>query len=319
MALLLTEQDVATLLTVPDCMEAVEEAFKRQDAALVQNHPRRRLRVPNGILHAMEAADLGLGRMGLKVYTSFGARARFLVLLYDSSNGDLLALIEADRLGQIRTGAATGVATRYMAREDASVLGLLGAGWQAETQALAVAQARTLSRILVFSRTAEKRETFAERLTRQLGVAVEPVSSPEQAVTPADIVVTATTSRAPVLAGKWLRAGAHVNAIGSNSLARAEVDEEAVSRAGRVVVDSLEQSRMEAGDLLHPVELRRLRWEQVYELRELVAGRREGRTSPEEITLFKSNGVALQDVAAASLVYDRAVAERAGREVALWE
>jgi alanine dehydrogenase len=317
--LLLTEQDVATLLTVPDCIAALEEALRRQDAGQVTNHPRRRLHAPDGAFHVMEAADLGLGRMAIKAYASFRPRTRFLVLLYDTASGDLLALIEADRLGQIRTGAATGVATKYMAREDARVLGLFGAGWQAETQALAVAAVRPLERIQVYSRTAESREAFAERVAGQLGIEVRPVRTPEEAVSGADIVVTATTARTPLFDGRLVEPGTHVNAVGSNSLGKAEVDITTVARAARVVVDSVEQSRMEAGDLLAPVEARKLRWEQVRELREVVTGRAPGRVDAEEITLFKSNGIALEDVAAASLVYDRAVVEGMGREVRLWE
>jgi alanine dehydrogenase len=317
--LLITEHDVATLLTVSDCIAALEAAFERQGSGQVSNHPRRRLHAPDGTFHVMEAADLGLGRMAIKAYASFRPRTRFLVLLYDASNGDLLAFIEADRLGQVRTGAATGVATKHMAREDARVLGLFGAGWQAETQALAVAAVRPLERIQVYSRTAESRETFAERVAGQLGIEVRPVGTPEEAVSGADIVVTATTSRTPLFDGRLLAPGTHVNAVGSNSLSKAEVDITTVARAARVVVDSIEQSKMEAGDLLAPVEARKFRWEQARELREVVAGRYAGREGEDGITLFKSNGVALEDVAAASLVYDRAVREGVGKEVGLWE
>src|SRR5256714_15631316 len=156
MALFITESEVAALLTIGDCINALEAAFKRQSEGLVENHPRRRLHPPDGLLHCMEAYDLGLGRMGLKVYTSFRSKARFMVLLYDSGNGDLLAMIEAEKLGQTRTGAATGIATKHMARKDSTVLGLFGAGWQAQTQALAVSGGGGPSRIVVFRRALEK-------------------------------------------------------------------------------------------------------------------------------------------------------------------
>src|ERR1051326_8079691 len=204
MPLLLTEADVAKLLDMPSCIAAVEEAFRRQDAGQVMNHPRRRLHPPDGLFHTMEAADLGLGRMAIKTYASFRPKTRFLVLLYDISNGDLLALIEADRLGQMRTGAATGAATRYMAREDASVLALFGAGWQAESQALAVAAVRSLQQIRVYSRTAATREEFAARVGAQIGLECVPADSPGAALDGADIVVTATTSRTPVFDGGLL-------------------------------------------------------------------------------------------------------------------
>jgi ornithine cyclodeaminase/alanine dehydrogenase-like protein (mu-crystallin family) len=318
MPLLLTESDVAVLLTVEDCIGALEAAFRAQAAGKAVNHPRRRIHAPDGTFHTMEAADLAAGRMAIKTYASFRSGARFLVLLHDANTGELLALIEADRLGQIRTGAATGVATRHLAREDASTLGLIGAGWQAETQALAVAAVRPLREVRVFSRDPERRETFAKRLSDQIGVPVEPVATAEAAATGAEVILTATTSRTPVLLGEWLAPGTHINVVGANALTRAEVDIAGVKRADRVVVDSLEQCRMEAGDLLAAVEARRFRWEQARELYEVVAGRWPGREGADEITLFKSVGIALEDVAAASLVYDRARERGLGTETGLW-
>lgn len=318
MPILLTEADVARLLDMPACIEAVQQAFLRQDTGSVQNHPRRRLHLPDGIFHTMQAVDVGLGRMAIKTYSSFRPKTRFLVLLYDAANGDLLSLIEADRLGQMRTGAATGVATRFMARQDAAVLALFGAGWQAESQALAVSAVRTLREIRVFSRTPEARQDFASRLNTQTGVVCRAVDAPRAALEDADIVVTATTSRTPVFDGGLLPFGAHVNAVGSNSLTKAEIDLTAVTRSARVVVDSLEQSKMESGDLLGPIEARKLRWEEVIELREIVAERRPAREKPDEITLFESNGLALEDLAAASLVYDRAVEQGIGQQISLW-
>jgi ornithine cyclodeaminase/alanine dehydrogenase-like protein (mu-crystallin family) len=316
--LLLNESDVAALLAVPDCIEALEDAFRRQDAGQVMNHPRRRLHAPDGTFHIMEAADLGTGRMAIKTYASFRPKTRFLILLYDTTSGDLLALIEADRLGQIRTGAATGVATRHMARADSRVLGLFGSGWQAETQAQAVAAVRPIEKVLVYSRTEERRADFVRRMAPAMQAEIVAVDAPKKAVQGADIVVTATTSRTPVFDGSLLTPGAHVNAVGSNSLARAEIDLTTVARAARIVVDSLEQAQMEAGDLLTPVEARKFRWEQARELREIVAGGAPGRQYAEEITLFKSVGVALEDVAAASLVYDRAQERGVGREIEFW-
>ncbi len=319
MPLLLTEQDVATLVTMPDLIGALEAGFRRQQSGDVINHPRRRFHVPEGSFHFMEAADLGLGRAAIKAYAAFRPRARFLVLLYDTTNGNLLSIIEADRLGQMRTGAATGVATRFLAREDARTLALFGAGWQAETQMLAVAAVRPLTRIQVYSRDRDRRESFAERTSSQTGIEVVPADSPQAALKGADIIVTATTSRTPVFDGTLLAPGSHVNAVGSNMLSKAEIDINTVSRSSLIVVDSLEQAQQEAGDLLGPAEARKFRWEQAVELREIVSGSRPGRRNPEEITLFKSTGIALEDVAAASLAYDRAVAEKAGKEIGLWE
>ncbi len=318
MAKLITESEVTDLLTMGDCITAVEAAFRRQDEGMATNHPRRRLRPAAGVLHCMEALDVGLGRMARKVYTSYRSGTRFLVLLYDANSGDLLAMIEADRLGQMRTGAATGVAAKYMARKDASVLGLFGTGWQAEAQALAVAEVRKLSKILVYSRAEENRRQFADKMEKLLGTEIVPVDSPELTVRESDILVTATSSRTPVFDGNDLRDGTHVTAAGSNSLAKAEVDLTTVARSSRVVVDSIDDARLESGDLLAPVETGKLRWEQVRELREVVSGRYPGRETADEITLFKSNGLALEDVAAASLVYDVAVGAGMGREIRLW-
>jgi alanine dehydrogenase len=319
MPLLLTEADVTSLLEMRPLIAALEDGFKRQDSGRVSNHPRRRLHPPDGTFHFMEAADLGLGCAAIKAYASFRPKTRFLVLLYDTANGDLLAIIEADRLGQMRTGAATGVATKYLARNDAATLGLFGAGWQAETQALAVAAVRPLRRAQVYSRNADRRREFARQLGGLIEAEVVPVDTSAEALAGADIVVTATSSRVPVFDGTNLAPGTHVNAVGSNSLSKAELDITTVARAGLVVVDSVEQARMEAGDLLAPVEARKFRWEQAVELREVVGGSRSGRTSPDEITLFKSIGIALEDVIAASLVYDRAVAEGVGKQIGLWE
>lgn len=231
MPLLLTETDVARLLDMPSCIAAIEQAFLRHDAGQIINHPRRRLHAPDGLFHTMEAVDLGAGRMAIKTYSSFRPRTRFLVLLYDATTGDLLAMIEADRLGQMRTGAATGAATRYMARETASVLALFGAGWQAESQALAVAHVRALREIRVYSRRADARAEFAARMSDQIGVDCFSANSPETALEGADIIVTATTSRTPVFDGNLLGLGAHVNAAGSNSLAKVEVDIATVMRS----------------------------------------------------------------------------------------
>jgi ornithine cyclodeaminase/alanine dehydrogenase-like protein (mu-crystallin family) len=318
MPLLLTEADVTSLLSMEPLIAALEDGFRRQGSGLVMNHPRRRLHPPEGTFHFMEAADLGLGRAAIKAYASFRPKTRFLVLLYDTTNGNLLAMIEADRLGQMRTGAASGVATKYLARTDAAVLGLFGSGWQAESQAMAIAVVRPLRRVQVYSRNMERRREFARRLEGLVGAEVVPVDSSADALAGADIVVTATTSRVPVFDGTNLAPGAHVNAVGANMLSKAEVDLATVARAGLVVVDSVEQARLEAGDLVAPVDARKFRWEQAVELHEVVGGMRPGRTDPDQITLFKSIGIALEDVAAASLVYDSAVARGIGKEIGLW-
>ena len=201
MALLLTENDVTRLLTMPEAMTAVEQAF----AALgsgdgTANHPRARFYLPHGILHHMAATLPDKGVMGPKTYTSFAGTTRFYIQLFSSDSGELLALIEGNRLGQMRTGAATGVAAKFMAREDATMASLIGAGWQAEAQAEAiVAACPHLREFQVYSRHYVPRERFCQKMTRKLSVRFTPFDSAEAAVRGTQVIVTATTAREPVV------------------------------------------------------------------------------------------------------------------------
>ncbi len=305
--LYLSEADVERLLTMEMALAAVEEAFRQSAAGRVENQPRRRLAVPGGVLlHYMAAADSSLGYFGMKIYTSSRTGTRFLVPLYRSDTAELVALLEADYLGRVRTGAATGVATKYMARPEAARVGLIGCGHQAPTQLLALAQVRKLDAVRAYSPTAARRAVFAERMSAELALPVEAVDTAEAAVREADIVVTITSAREPVLEGAWLAPGTHVNAAGVNMAQRRELDAAAVQRAARIVVDSLEQAKEEAGDLLAAFKDSPGRWQEVHTLSEVVAGTFPGRTNSDEITLFKSNGVALEDLATAVRVYERA-------------
>lgn len=317
MPLLLREDDVARLLTMPEAMDAVQAAFVAQSAGDgAANHPRARFFLSEGVLHHMAAAYPARGVMGTKTYTSFTGGARFWVLLFSSENGDLLALIEADKLGQMRTGAATGVAARFMAREDATRASLLGSGWQARSQAEAVLVARPAIKVFqVFSRNAERRERFCQEMTRATGIHFASLDSPEKASRSTEIIVCATTAREPVLKGEWLSPGDFVAAVGANRLSAREIDETVVGRADVVVVDDLAQARVEAAELLFAYEKRRFSWEKARPLAEIVAGRIPGRTAPEDITLFKSLGVALEDVAVAAVVYEKAIAGGAGQQI----
>lgn len=319
MALLIHEADVARWLPMPDCVTAVEAAFQRLDNGQAQNIPRARTRLPAGQMHVMAAADGGLGYLGLKAYTAFKGKTRFVVLLFSAESGELLALIEADTLGQRRTGAASGVATKYMARADAATVGIYGTGWQARSQLSAVAVARPLRQVRAYGRDAGRRAAFADEMSHELGVEVRPVERPEQAAEGADIIVTITSAREPVLKGEWLTPGVHVNAAGSNALIRRELDDAAVLRCDRLVADALDQARLEAGDLLPLTERGALHWGQVRSLGEVVTGRFPGRSGEQEITLFKSLGLALEDIAAAAVVYERARAEGGVEEVRLFE
>ena len=318
--LYLREAEVERLLTMEAALEAVESTFRAQAAGRVVNHPRRRLHPDRNVyFHYMAAADAGSGTFGMKLYTSAPAGVRFLVPLYRTETGALLALLEADFLGRMRTGAASGVATKYMARADAGRVGILGSGHQAPTQLEALARVRRLAGVRVYSPNPERRRAFAGKMSAKLGLPVEPVETAEAAVREADIVVVCTSAKQPALQGDWLAPGAHVNAVGANFPQKRELDDAAVSRADRIVVDSLEQSRDEAGDLIAPFENHPERWREVRELSQVVAGEFPGRASDREITLFKSNGVALEDVAAAVRVYERARAEGVGQTIRMWE
>ena len=318
MALLLTEAHVTELLDIETAIAAVEEVLRHQAEGQATNRPRQRVAMPTSQLHVLAAGDKKLGIYGLKVYTASKKGARFLVLLYESTRGELLAIIEADRLGQMRTGAASGVATKYLARESADTVGIFGTGWQAESQLMAVCAVRRLKSIRTYSRDREHREAFARKMTSLLRVEVTAAESPEDAARGRAIVITATGAREPVLKGEWIEAGTHLNVVGSNFLAKAEVDVETIRRASIVAVDSIEQSKLEAGDLLPAIERGVITWESVIELGRIVAGRDPGRTGDDDITLFKSNGIALEDISTALRVYNLAVERGIGESVDLW-
>ena len=320
MTLLLSEADVRAVLTMPIALEAVEHAFRHLAEGHAVLHPRRRIEVPGkNFLHYMAAADTATGYMGMKIYTSVRGALRFMVPLYRTRTGELAALVEADFLGQMRTGAASGIATRYMARTNACTVGILGTGLQARTQLQAICAVRSIERIRCFGRNPEKRTAFAQEMTQKLGVPVEAAASAEETVRETDIVVTATTSSRPVLYGEWLPGGVHINAVGGNFPQKRELDDATVRAAGRIAADSVMQSRMEAGDLIQVLGESEAEWSKVLELADVVTGRVPGRVTDREITLFKSNGIAIWDVAAASRVYELARERGLGTRINLWE
>jgi alanine dehydrogenase len=315
MPLFLTEEQVDGLVTMGDAMTAVEACFRRQGEGRATNEPRRRVRVPNGLLHVMFAADPAAGVLGLKSYTTFRGGVRFHVLLYSAEDGSLLALIEANRLGQLRTGAATGVATKYLACRDASIAAIFGTGYQAKTQVEGLAHARSLDEIRVYGRDPERRNAFCNEMSGRLGLWIVPAENPERALEGAHVVTTVTSAAHPVFDGSLLQPGAHVNAAGSNSLLKREVDDATVSRATLVAVDSLAAVPLEGGDLLSPLQKGLLYPEGLVELGRIVAGKHPGRTEESQITLFKSHGIALEDIALARVVYERAVERGAGSQM----
>jgi ornithine cyclodeaminase/alanine dehydrogenase len=307
--LYLTESDIESLVTVPDALKAVEGSFRRLAAGAVANRPRHRLSAAGGAFAVMEAVDEDLGLAGVKAYVATEAGTSFCVLLFETGTATLSAVIEADRLGQLRTGAASGVAAKYLARPGARTLGVIGCGWQAESQVRAIREAvPTIEETLVHCRTPERLAAFCERL------GCEPAASGSEAGA-CDIVVTVTTSADPVLRGDWLRPGALVCAVGANRPSARELDDEVVRRAQLVVCDSIENAKLESGDLIEPVRNGVLDWLEVHELQEVVADELPGRQAEDDIVLFKSNGIAAWDVAVGSVALEKARAAGAGRTV----
>jgi alanine dehydrogenase len=317
MALFLTESDVEKLLVMTDAVRVVEEALRELGMGNAINRPRQRVRVPNGILHVMPAGLPTRGYLGFKYYSSFSPKTRFWFHLVDATNGDVLAIMQADRLGQQRTGAASGVATKFLARTDSSTVGILGTGWQAESQLEAICAVRVIRVARCFSRNAEHRKAFAKKMSSKLEVDVRGVDSAESAVVDADVVVTATGAREPVLRGEWVAPGTHINAVGSNRAESRELDDQAILRSSFVCVDSLEQAKIEAGDLISPTERGVLSWVSVHELSQVVAGQVQGRADHTAVTCFKSMGIALEDVAVGAWVFERALEQGIGKEISL--
>ena len=318
MTLVLREEDVRRVLTMPDAVRVLDLSFRQLAAGDAQNTPRTRIVLPGGrgVMHVLSAAAPRQGALGYKAYTAFRAGVRFVVMLYSSEDGRLLAQVEADWLGQMRTGAASGVATARLARAEAQRVGLIGTGGQARTQLMAACAVRPITAALVYGRDPARRGAFCDEMRALLGIDVRPVASAEAAVREADILITATTAREPVVRGEWLPAGVHVNAMGSNWADRRELDGAAVGRASLVVADDVAQARIEAGDLLLAAAEGQFDLARVAPLADVVAGTRQGRKRPDEVTLFKSLGIGLEDVAVAGHVYELARAQGFGEELA---
>ena len=304
----LSEDDVAALATPGDAVPVIEDCFRRMAAGEVELMPRRRFPVDGGYFAVMAAADRGLGVAGLKSYTLVNGHLEFVVCLFDLSTGALTATIAADRLGQIRTGAATGVAAKFLARDGAASVGLIGAGWQAQSQLAAIrAAVPGVERVLVSSRTVERAEAFAAANDALVASAAEAGAC--------DIVVTVTTAKLPVLEGAWLSPGALVCAVGANDPRARELDDAVIARASFVCCDSIDDAQHESGDLITPVAEGRLAWSAVHELHDVVAGRVEARAAADDVVLFKSNGIAPWDLAIGHEVVQRATAQGLGTQV----
>lgn len=312
MALYLSEDDVKQVLTMEMALDGVESAHRDLALGRASDTPRARSRLPQTALHILQGALPDQGILGYKAYTSNRSGNRFLVHLFDAASGQLRAVVAADYLGMMRTGATSGVAARWLARPDSTIAGVFGAGWQAEGHIRAICATLPLARVKVFSRKADKLQDFCRRLSEQTGIAVVPALSAEDTVRGSDVVGTVTTAAQPLFEADWLESGAHINAAGSNALIRQELSEATVRRCAVIAVDSVPTALAECGDLLPLLEKGRLHERQLLELGDVIAGRRAGRESAGQITLFESQGLAIQDLAVAWRVVQAAEARGLG-------
>jgi alanine dehydrogenase len=318
MTLHINESEVRSVLTMAMALEAVEDSLRKQARGDVKVQPRRRFELPQGFYHYMAAADYAAGYLAEKQYTYVAGKIRFLVLLYEIATGDLVAQIEADYMGQLRTGAASGIATKFLARFDSRVVSIIGTGGQARTQLEAIAGTRKIVFARAYGRDAARREKFCSEMSERLKFPVYPAASVKEALEGAEIICTATTTSQPVLTGADILPGMHINAIGVNHAHKRELDSSAVKCAQLMVTDSLEQARQEAGDLILAFDHDESRWAAVKLLADVVGGNIHGRTNVNEVTLFKSNGIASWDLAVAIKVLALAREKKLGRELPLW-
>lgn len=311
----LTEHDVGSVLTMSDAIALVEQGLRDLACDRAVDVPRARTRTPLGTLNILQGAAPSAGVVGYKAYYATPNGSRSHIYLYDATSGESLALIEANGFNVIRTGAATGVATRHLARGDSTIVGQIGAGRMGEGQLEAVCAVRAVRSVRVYARTRDKLEAFCRAMSQRLDIEVVPADSAEAAVRGAHIVNVITKSATPVLSGAWLEPGQHINAAGSNLLTRRELAADAVRRCNVVVVDSRETARRESGDLLPLVESGTLRWEALPELGEIMVAARPGRVDHEQVTLYESHGMAIEDLYVAAKVVALARAQGLGREV----
>lgn len=315
MVLYLNEHEVTQLIDMRESIDALRDTFNQQGLNNVINNPRQRVRTGKSMLHYLAGALPHLGVMGYKAYISSREGLKFRVFLHNIDDGALLSVMDGNYMGMIRTGAVTGLATSYMSREDSSVLGVFGTGFQAEGQIKAVCEVRNIGTIKIYGRNEERKTGFCNIMAEQLSAEIIPVDDPDQVVEGSDIIVTATTSSTPVFEGKLLRNGTHINAIGGNFLFKREIDEKTVNASRVIAVESVEQCRIESGELVTSAEKGKIFWDQIIELGDIVSGRINGRYNENDITLFKSVGIAIEDICIARYLYDKALETNIGKEI----
>ena len=324
MVLVLSREDIASVLEMDDVIDAVERAFVDFAKGRAKMPPRSIMDFPenDGWVGIMSAAIETAGSIGTKVVTVFKNNARksmpttmATILLNDASTGEPLAIMEAGLITAMRTGAASAIATKYLARKDSHVVGLFGAGIQAKYQLFGVSRVRKVGNVKQYTPTKARQKKFAEEMEKEIGAKIQIVGNPKESVQNSDIVITATTSPTPVFNGKWVSDGTHINAIGAHTKDTRELDTTLIEKA-KIVVDLRDAALEEAGEIVIPkAEGKKLN---IYaELSELVSGKKKGRTSDSEVTVYKGCGIALEDLAVAKLAYDLATKKALGKNIYL--
>jgi ornithine cyclodeaminase/alanine dehydrogenase-like protein (mu-crystallin family) len=324
MILVLSETDVASVVSMADGIRVVEQALLQHSLGRSVVLPRTSADLPGngGAFRVMCAILPETGFFGVKTLTGYPGRrlageTYFAILLFSCENGALRAMIAGDRLTGLRTGAATGVAARHLSREDSHVLGLIGAGVQARYQVAALKEVRPLTQVRIFDIDASKAEMFAREIEREHDTEARPVGHARDAVAGCDLVVTITAAKTHVLDGSWLDPGTHVSGVGSNTPNKRELDDTVFERS-KVVVDFRAQALREAGDLQNAIRNGAITENSIHaELGELLTGEKPARENAAEITLFKSVGMAIEDIATASFAYQKALAAGLGTYIEL--
>ena len=315
MALFLKDEDVAQCVTMDAMLEAIEAMQRQYGDGQAHNMTRRKIIADSGMLSVMGGGLFHQGLLGVKTYTVVKGAYSFQVSLYDANTGELLLYTQANRLGQLRTGATTGVAVKHLANPEDATVGIIGTGGQAPTQLEALSKVRGIKKIKAYSRTQERREEFARRMADTMGVEVSAVTSNEDAVRDCDIVLCIAATMDPVVEAHWLKDGSTLIGAGPTTWRAREVDEAVITRAGKLIVDSTEQAAIEAGDLCSAVDKGIIQWSKVHELRHVVSGAVTGRDSNDQVVYAKIMGTGVADVAAAKLAYDSAKAAGLGTEM----
>lgn len=312
-AIYINEETAASLINIDDALKLVEESFSSYSEGKAFNMTRQRMRIRKGALHMLPGAVPYKGVIGFKAYTSFRAGLIFKVHLYDAETGSPLAIIDANEIGRLRTGAASGIASKYMSKKETNTAFIFGGGFQAEAQLEAVHKTTPLKTVYAATRKIENAEAFAEKMSKALNIEVIPTLDIETNLPKADTIITITTSVKPLFEHAMLNPnGVHINAAGSNALIRAEVPEKTIEAAEVLSVDNKDVAAIECGDILPSLEKGRIHWNSIVELGEITCGYRKGRISENGITIFQSQGIGLQDIMCAEFIYRKAVAENLG-------